>query len=1007
EAPAGAGYTPGEAAPGDGAVAAGPTAPLPAIPLILSARTGAALAAQAERLRGRLLERTELEPLDVAYSLATGRARFERRAALVAADRDELIACLDALAAGELPAAATLGAPRPGKSAFLFTGQGAQWAGMGRDLYEAYPVFAQALDAACAELDAQLGRSLRELVFADEGSPEAELLGRTENTQAALFALEVALYRLFESFGLRPDYLVGHSSGELTAAHVAGVLSLPDAAALVAARGRLMGALPEGGAMLAVEADEDELAPTLGEQLSIAAINGPRALVVSGAQQAVEECEAHWRAQGRKTSRLDVSHAFHSPLMEPMLDEFRAVAAGLGFEAPQMAVVSNLTGALATDELTDPGYWVRHVREAVRFADGVRELERRGVTRFVELGPDGVLTAMARGCVSEEHAERSLFAAAMRAEREGPRTLAACAGAIEVAGLGLDWHAYFAGRGAERVDLPTYAFQRERYWLEGADGPGDLGAAGLDAVDHPMIGAALPMAGGGGWLFTDGWSLATHPWLADHAVFETVIAPGTAFAELALRVGGEVGCGAIEELTIEAPLLLPEHGTVHLQVAVGEPDEEGRREIAIHSRAAATGEDGAAPTDWTRHASGLLAVAPQDGGEAAADRLASEAWPPPGAEPVDIDGLYDRLAASGYAYGPAFQGVTAAWRRGDEVFAQIGLDDENADRAVHFGIHPALFDASFHAVLGVLDEELEPGQVPLPFSWAGVRLLRAGAPSLRVSVARTGADTLRLTALDEDGVPALVVDTLTTRTLDAGRLESARSAGPDSLFAIEWTEASVASPNGHPTRFAVLGDGGGDAVHDRHADMTALLAALDAGSPPPAAVVAFIRSADGEPAAAARAVAAEALSLLQGWLADEGLAGTRLVIATHGAVAVDGEQPDLAQAPVAGLVRSAQSEHPEHFQLVDLDGSDPPWTAILASDEPQLAVRGGTVLAPRLARAHGLAPPPDASGGWRLAAERKGTLEDLALVSSDRGSVPLEEGEVRVAVRAAGLNFRD
>jgi NADPH:quinone reductase-like Zn-dependent oxidoreductase/malonyl CoA-acyl carrier protein transacylase/NAD(P)-dependent dehydrogenase (short-subunit alcohol dehydrogenase family)/acyl carrier protein len=884
---------------------------------------------------------------------------------------------------------------------------------MGRGLYEAFPAFAQALDAACAELDPRLERPLKELVFSDEGSPEAKLLDRTESTQAALFAIEVALYRLFESFGVRPDYLVGHSIGELAAAHVAGVLSLADACTLVAARGRLMGALPEGGAMLAVEASEEELAPTLAEHegLSLAAVNGPRACVVSGEQGPVEACEAHWRGEGRRTSRLTVSHAFHSLLMEPMLDEFRAVAEGLAFEEPKLAVVSNLTGALAGDELRDPGYWVRHVREAVRFAAGVAELERLGVTRFVELGPDGVLTAMARASVSEPLAERALFAAAMRSGREGPRTLLAAAGAMHAAGVPLDWQALLAERAARRVELPTYAFQRERYWLTGSDGPGDLAAAGLGAVDHPLLGAAVSMAGGDEWVFTDSWSVVTHPWLADHAIFDTVIAPGTALAELAFRAGREAGSEAIEELTIEAPLVLPELGSVQVQVTVGAPDESGRRPIEVYSRETETSDDGTGgggAADWTRHASGLLAAAPAHADDVAAERLASESWPPAGAEPLEIGDLYERLAASGYGYGPAFQGVTAAWRRGEEVFAEVRLDGEDADLAPQFGVHPALFDAAFHATLGLLDEELEPGSVPLPFSWAGVRLLRGGSSSLHVSVVRSGPDTLRLAALDESGVPALVVEALTTRTLEAGRLESPRGAGSDSLFEIDWAEVSLASPNGDPSRFAVLGDANGTTTAgDRHADLAALVRALDGGGSVPTAVVAFVPGRDGEPAAAARAVAADTLALLQGWLADERLAGTRLVVATRGAVAVDGEQPDLAQAPVSGLVRSAQSEHPERFQLVDLDGGDVPWAALLTSDEPQLAVRGGVAYAPRLARAHGLAPPPDAGHAWRLAAERKGTLEDLALVPSELGDAPLEDGQVRVAVRAAGLNFRD
>jgi acyl transferase domain-containing protein/NADPH:quinone reductase-like Zn-dependent oxidoreductase/acyl carrier protein len=1014
--------SPAEGAPAEPAAA---PAPLPAIPLILSARTDAALAAQAERLRARLLDRTELEPLDVAYSLATGRARFERRAALVAADRDELIACLDALAAGELPASGSVGEPRSGKSAFLFTGQGAQWAGMGRDLYSSYPVFAQALDAACAELDAQLGRSLRELVFATEGSPEAELLGRTENTQAALFALEVALYRLFESFGLRPDYLVGHSIGELSAAHVAGVLSLADACVLVAARGRLMGALPEGGAMLAVEADEDELAPTLGEQLSIAAINGPRALVVSGERSAVEQCEAHWRAQGRKTSRLDVSHAFHSLLMEPMLDEFRAVAAGLGFEPPQMAVVSNLTGELATDELTDPGYWVRHVREAVRFADGVRELERRGVTRFIELGPDGVLTAMARGCVSEDHAERSLFAAAMRAEREGPRTLAACAGAMEVAGLGLDWHAFFANRGAQRVDLPTYAFQRERYWLEPSESAGDLTAAGQASAEHPLLGAAVRLAGDQeGWLFTGRLSLRTHPWLADHAVADVVILPGAAFMELALAVADRVGAGELEDLTLVAPLVLTQDASLAVQITVAEADEEGRRPINVYS--SAQGEE-PGDEDWVLHASGLLGAegAAASETDAALADFAAASWPPAGAEPVDVETFYERVAAAGYDYGPNFQGMRAAYRKDGEWYAEVALAGEQETEAAGYGVHPALTDAALHTIVLEALERLEPGAAPeVPFSFSGVRLLRHGASSLRVRMRTTqdedsDARTVRLLALDESGAPALAIEALKARAVDQASLKARASAGNDSLFDVEWVEVPAADTNGSTLNATVLGDEELDldspAVElTRHPDLDALAEASAAGAPAPAGVrvrAASIAPADGGLADSVHDLGARMLDLLQSWLASEPLAESRLVLLTDGALAVSGgESPNLAQAALLGLMRSAHSENPGRFGVIDLDGSSTAGLyGALVSGEPELALREGVARAPRLARAGSGTPlmPPEGEAAWQLGIETPGTLESLVLIPSSTAREPLEPGQVRVAMHAAGLNFRD
>jgi acyl transferase domain-containing protein len=430
-----------------------------ALPVIVTGRDVSALRAQAERLRGHLAVRPESGVLDTAYSAATTRAHLEHRGVVVAGGREELLAGLAVLAAGESGAGVLQGRPVGGKTAFLFTGQGAQRAEMGLELGAAYPVFDVALDEVCRELDPLLGCSLRELLAA-----EGSTLDVTEYTQAALFAVEVALFRLVESLGIRADYLMGHSVGEIAAAHVAGVFSLADACVLVAARGRLMGALPAGGGMAAVQAEEPEVAAALAGfegRLEIAAVNGPGSVVVSGDLDVLDRWLPRWEGLGRKTTRLRVSHAFHSPRMEPMLAEFRKVTESLTFNQPRIAVVSNVTGEVVTDELTDPGYWVRHVRSAVRYHDGVRTLHREGVTRYLELGPDGILTA-----------------------------------------------------------LPTYAFQHERYWLSpgSGSGTGDVTAAGLGQLDRPVLAACAQIGDRDEWLFTGRISSETLPWVEDHVV---------------------------------------------------------------------------------------------------------------------------------------------------------------------------------------------------------------------------------------------------------------------------------------------------------------------------------------------------------------------------------------------------------------------------------------------------------------------------------------------------------
>ncbi|MFC9653407.1 type I polyketide synthase [Streptomyces sp. NPDC056937] len=745
----------GGQAPGAGEPA--PSAPVPdttpaVLPWLVSARTEAALEDQLARLTDFVAGAPGLAPADIGYSLAAGRAALRHRAVL--------------LADGRGVTEAARGEAGDGTTAILFPGQGSQRLGMGRELYARFPVFARALEEVLAELDGHLDRPLRTVMWGDD----PETLNRTAWTQPALFAVETALFRLVESLGVRPAVVGGHSIGEIAAAHVAGVFSLADACRLVAARGALMQALPPGGAMIAVQAAADEVLPLLADRadrVSLAAVNGPASVVVAGEESAVLEIAAHFTAQGRKTNRLSVSHAFHSPLMDPMLAAFRRVVDTLTFHEPAVPVVSNLTGEPAGARLLcTPDYWVRHVRRTVRFADGVRALRAERVDVLLELGPGSVLSAMAKESLGEA-ARHMTVVPALRKDRTEEAALVTALGRLHTAGAPVDWRVFFADTAARRVDLPTYAFQRERYWP--APPPAGAGDEGAGATGHPLLGVTVELAGDEGLVFTGRLSTRTHPWLAQHAIAGRITLPGSALLELAIRAGDEAGCDRIEELTLTEPLVLPEHGSVRLHVRLSTPDGIGWRAVTVHSR-----PEGAVHASWTQHASGVLTPVPGEPRTAADLGFGTGVWPPEGAEPVDVADHYERLADRGFDYGPVFQGLRALWRRGAETFAEIALPAEVAD-AEAYGLHPALLDAARHAVM--------TDEAGLPDRWRGVSLHAFGASALRVRLAPRGGDdddggggdgggarVLELTAADFSGNPVFTAESLRVRPLTAREL---------------------------------------------------------------------------------------------------------------------------------------------------------------------------------------------------------------------------------------------
>ncbi|MFJ2178446.1 SDR family NAD(P)-dependent oxidoreductase [Streptomyces sp. NPDC087851] len=882
------------------AVAATEPAQVPGgvVPWLLSAKSPQALREQAARLARWATEQPEIHPGPTGRALATSRSVFEHRAVVLGRDRGTLLEGVRALAEERPDAGVVTGAPGSARLAMVFSGQGSQLLGMGAGLAAAFPVFADAFDEVCAELDRHLPRPIKDVI-----NGEPELLDETAYTQAGLFAVQVALFRLTASWGVSPEWVAGHSIGELTAAYVAGVWDLPDAAAVVTARGRLMQELPTGGAMAALTASEAEALDLIAghTMVGLAAVNGPESTVISGAADTVEELARRWRDRGGKARRLRVSHAFHSPLMEPMLARFEQALKQVSWREPEIPVVSGTAGA----EVTDPAYWVRHVRDTVRYHDSVLELRDQGADLFLEAGPAGTLTAMAT-------ADSGVWLPALRAERDEPETLLTAVAGVHAHGSTVDWTALLGARSASPVSLPTYAFQRERFWPAATRRAGDARALGLSEPGHGLLGAEVALAGGDAVVLTGRLSLASYPWLADHAVLGSVLLPGTAFVDLAVHAGDRVGCPALEELTLQAQLLLPEQGGVQVQIRVAEPDERGRRAVGIFSRI--DDED-----EWVQHADGVLSA------QAGPAPVWTGAWPPPDARQVPVDGEYARLAEEGYGYGPVFQGVRAVWQAGTEVFADVALPEEI--EVDGFGVHPALLDAALHPIGLTALTQPGAGEVRMPFAWSGARLHATGATVLRARLSRREDGGVAVAVFDPAGQPVFSADSLMLRPVTTDPALAAARDTARSMYGVDWLPLTDSAAT--DVEWAWHGEVAGE---------------------PPAVVAARVTTGAG--LAAVHEVTATVLGWLQEWLADPATENSRLLLLTQGAT--DGS--DVAAAAVSGLVRSAQSEHPGRFTLLDTESDirlDSVLPAVVGSDEPELAMRAGVLCARRLVRATG------------------------------------------------------
>ncbi|MBB4781859.1 SDR family NAD(P)-dependent oxidoreductase [Streptomyces rapamycinicus] len=993
------------------------------LPWVISARSETALRAQAAQLL-TFAATSDRHLADIGWTLAHHRAALEHRAVVVAADRDTFLAGLDTVATGEPAAHVVSGvAPEepPSGAVFVFPGQGSQWVGMAAELLDSSAVFAESIDRCAQVLAPHIEWDLLDVLR--ETSDESAL-ERVDVVQPALWAVMVSLAEAWRSFGIEPSAVIGHSQGEIAAACVAGVLSLEDGARLVALRSRLIAQELAGhGGMvsLATSADRARELLTGRDDVWIAAVNGPTSTVVAGTPTGLAEVTAAAGNAGLRTRTIPVDYASHTPHVDRIREPLLQLAAPITPRPGDIPLYSTVTATRIDGETLDAEYWYRNLREPVRFHDTVHTLHADGHTLCLETSPHPVLTTAIQE--TNAHAIPTL-----RRDHGGIQQLLISLATLWTHGLTPNWPAILTPNNPTPTNLPTYPFQRHHYWLSAAERVGDLAGAGLSVVGHPLVAAGVSMAEGGGYVFTGRISTRTQPWLADHMVLDRALVPGAALLELVLGAGQHVGAEQLDELVLHTPLTVPSDDTaLDIQLGVDAADERGAYAVRLHSRPHRPEQDDD-PADWVCHATGTLTASRSSPGDADMDADmdtdmdadggpgAEAQWPPAGAEPVDIDAFYERLAEHGYGYGPVFQGVRAVWRRGEEMFAEVRLPESAAGDADRFGVHPALVDAASQTrLVGLLEGEAER---LMPLSFSGARLHATGATVARVRTAPTGPGGISVRMTDLAGLPILTVDEVVSRPLTADALTAASGTAPDALFEVTWTPLPL-RPSEATEPIAVLGtalpDVPGAPVH---ADVAALLAAVRTGTQlPPLVVLPALpaQAPDGvaDVPATSRKRLAVVLATVREWLSHPELDGARLALVTRGAVAAfPGERAGLALAGVRGLWRSVCSEHPGRFAQVDLDGAPESAAALaaaLATGEPELVVRAGAVSVPRLGRVSpsdaGILAVPE--GAWSLDLDTGGTVEGLRLVPAPGAEEPLAPGQVRIAVRATGVNFRD
>lgn len=981
--------------------------------LLLSAQSEEALRAQAAKYAEHIKKHPEQDLSDICYSAALYRTHFTHRLSAIYKTGEELVRLLHQVSeTGTSPLVSKGLANTAPKIIFVYPGQGSQWLGMGRELFNSSEGFRLAIKKCDLAIQKEANFSVITELLANR---EKSRLSEIEVVQPVLFAMAVALTAMWQECGVTPNTVVGHSQGEVVAAYIAGVLNLEDAVKVICRRSRILKRIAGNGAMAMVELGVEQirekiLVPAYLGRLSIAVSNSASSTVVSGEIAAVEQLLEELSAKKIFCSKVQVDIASHSPQIDVLETELMTELADLKPQTSKVKFISTVTTKLLEGKELTGEYWYRNLREPVYFGKVMEQVWKEKACVVIEISAHPLLT-MPIEEVRQKVAGRGVVVSTLKKEKPQQETFYSSLGAAHCYGAKIEWRKVISGR---LIELPTYEFQRQRYWLESKrKQTTDVTLAGLQSPLHPLLGAMTSVAGEDSYLFSGRLSLQAQPWLSQHQVYETMIMPGTVFLELAWAAGQNVGATTVAELTLVSPLVLNEKTSRQLQLKVEAADEKSHYRFAIYSKLEKNGIN----REWIKHATGVLL----NQASTASEKEDLLDWPPSGAEQIEIDGYYERLSELGLSYGPVFQGLSQVYRRGDILFAKVDLLQE-AEEAEQYGIHPVLMDMALHTIF--FSTKITNQSIRLPFEWKGARLYATGAKELYVQI-KVVKDEVEIKLYDGALHLLAYIEKLILRETQANQIKVSTLEHNEHLYTIGWQAVELTIDNSNDTQELYVVLGRGELAKQLKApafeDVVGLKEYLSKQTEIPKGIIidtATVTDSRGdEENIVAKVInnTQRVLQDVQNLITTKQLHNSELIWITKKAVStgVDDGVIALSQSSLWGMIRSVRNEHLNRtIRLIDIDDlvSEKELSkALYITETSEMAIRSGAIFIPSLVpeQVKSKLILSDSAYTYRLIVEPKGSLEGLKLALSKEASRPLAVNEVRVQIKACGLNFRD